>query len=221
MNQSIIQLISQGESETVEFKSTFGKEVIESLCAFANNIGGAVLVGIKIFDQSISFFNPGKLFGDLTVDQLRGDDYQSRTRNKLVSEAFYLSRDIEKYGSGFIRIREEIRKFPAMDFTFSESGDGFLVTLEYSQQNVPWPPRSNQKLNEGINEGINEGLNEGINEGLNEGLNEGENKLFDTIKKNPGIRIPEMVLNSSFTKKNSGKVDFETKKNESYRVPGK
>ena len=54
MNQSIIQLISQGESETVEIKSTFGKEVIESLCAFANNIGGAVLVGIE---------NSGKITG--------------------------------------------------------------------------------------------------------------------------------------------------------------
>ena len=54
MNQSIIQLISQGESETVEIKSTFGKEVIESLCAFANNIGGVVLVGIE---------NSGKITG--------------------------------------------------------------------------------------------------------------------------------------------------------------
>lgn len=89
MNHSIVQLISQGESKTVKFKSTIGN------------------------------------------------------------------------------------KFPTTNFTFNESGDGFLVALEYSQQNIPWSLQSNQ--------------------GISEGLNEGENKLFDTIKKNPGIRIPEMA----------------------------
>jgi hypothetical protein len=62
-------------------------------------------IQIKIFDQSISFFNPGKLYGDLTIEKLKRDDYQSRTRNRLIAEAFYLTRDIEKYGSGFIRVR--------------------------------------------------------------------------------------------------------------------
>ena len=62
-------------------------------------------IQIKIFDNSITFFNPGKLFGDLTIEKLKGDDYQSRARNKLIAEAFYLTRDIEKYGSGFIRER--------------------------------------------------------------------------------------------------------------------
>ncbi len=57
---------------------------------------------IKIFDTSITFFNPGRLFGGLTVEALKSDNYQSRTRNKLIAEAFYLTRDIEKYGSGFI-----------------------------------------------------------------------------------------------------------------------
>lgn len=53
---------------------------------------------IKIFDQSITFFNPGKLYGDLTIEQLKTDHYQSRTRNKLIAEAFYLTKDIEKKG---------------------------------------------------------------------------------------------------------------------------
>jgi len=50
-----------------------------------------------------------------------------------------------------------------MNFTFCESGDGFLVTLEYSQQNFPWSPKSDPKLSEGISEGISEGLSEGLN----------------------------------------------------------
>lgn len=39
--------IPAGESETVEFKSSFDREVIETLAAFANAKGGKVFVGIS------------------------------------------------------------------------------------------------------------------------------------------------------------------------------
>ncbi len=52
---------------------------------------------IKIFDNSITVFNPGKLYGDLTVEDLQTDHYQSNARNRLIAEAFYLTNDIEKY----------------------------------------------------------------------------------------------------------------------------
>ncbi len=57
-------------------------------------------IQIKIFDKAITLFNPGKLYDGLTIEQLKGDNYQSRIRNKLIAEAFYLTNDIEKYGSG-------------------------------------------------------------------------------------------------------------------------
>lgn len=91
-------------------------------------------VQIKIFDQKITFFNPGSLFGKLSVAQLKKDNYQAYTRNKLIAEAFYLTGDIEKYGSGFVRIREEIKSYPTMKFDFEEVPNGFLVTLHYTQQ---------------------------------------------------------------------------------------
>jgi len=41
-------MVAGGESGTVEFKKTTGlmREIIESLCAFANTDGGSVLVGV-------------------------------------------------------------------------------------------------------------------------------------------------------------------------------
>ena len=39
--------IASGESETVEFKNSFDREVIETLAAFANTKGGKVFVGIS------------------------------------------------------------------------------------------------------------------------------------------------------------------------------
>lgn len=126
-------------------------------------------IQIKIFDNSITFFNPGKLFGDLTIEKLNSDDYQSRTRNKLIAEAFYLCRDIEKYGSGFIRIRKEILSYPTMELTYEESGDGFLVALRYQRQKIS----SREESAEGISEGIN--------------------LLLQYIQKTPGQRTPQFA----------------------------
>ena len=81
-------------------------------------------IQIKIFDNAVTFFNPGRLYGDLTIEKLKTDSYQSRTRNKLIAEAFYLTHDIEKYGSGYIRVRREIAAYPTMHFSYEESGTG-------------------------------------------------------------------------------------------------
>jgi ATP-dependent DNA helicase RecG len=41
------ELINSGESQTLEFKSSFDKACIESLVALANAHGGSVLVGVS------------------------------------------------------------------------------------------------------------------------------------------------------------------------------
>lgn len=124
---------------------------------------------IKIFDQSITFFNPGKLFGDITIQDLDSDTYQSRPRNRLIAEAFYLRRDIEKYGSGFIRIRKELLSYHTMLFSYKESGDGFLASLSYREQKISTAIKSN------------------------EGISEGIKLLLQYIKKTPGQRIPQLA----------------------------
>ena len=129
-------------------------------------------IQIKIFDNAITFFNPGILYGNITIQQLERDDYQSRIRNKLIAEAFYLTRDIEKYGSGFIRIRNALKNYPTMKFECEIIGEGFLAKLSYEKQKT--------EMSEGIkteSEGIKTGP-EGIIATLN------------IIEKNPGIRIP-------------------------------
>lgn len=47
MAVNIEHIIDQGESETVEFKTSFNDQVIVSLVAFANTKGGSVYVGIS------------------------------------------------------------------------------------------------------------------------------------------------------------------------------
>jgi ATP-dependent DNA helicase RecG len=91
-------------------------------------------VQIKMFDNSITFFNPGQLYGNLTIESLKTNTYQAYARNKLIAEAFYLTGDIEKYGSGFRRIRKELDKYPTMELVCEEVPNGFLATLSYTRQ---------------------------------------------------------------------------------------
>jgi len=104
-------------------------------------------IQIKIFDNKITFYNPGGLYGGLTLSELKGDDYQAQSRNKLIAEAFYLTGDIEKYGSGFVRIRDEIASYPTMALSFEEKPVGFLVTLSYTTQ------KTSTAIKEGIRRG--------------------------------------------------------------------
>ncbi|MCA1793866.1 MAG: putative DNA binding domain-containing protein [Desulfobacteraceae bacterium] len=101
-------------------------------------------IQIKIFDDKLTFFNPGTLYGGLTIEELSTDTYPSQLRNKLIAEAFYLTRNIEKYGSGMLRIRKELQAYPELSFTIEEKGGGILVTF---------------LSGEGVTEGVTEGVN--------------------------------------------------------------
>ena len=91
-------------------------------------------VQIKVFDNKIIFFSPGELYGKQTVEALQTDDYVAYTRNKLIAEAFYLTGDIEKYGTGYTRIRKEIADYPTMKFEFEEKPSAWLVTISYEKR---------------------------------------------------------------------------------------
>jgi len=95
---------------------------------------------IKIFDDRIIFSNPGKIYGNLTIEDLKRDDYVSSIRNKLLAEAYYLTGDIEKYGTGYVRIRSILKDFPEVLFDLSQVGDFFRVevmSVSVKAENLP------------------------------------------------------------------------------------
>ena len=55
----MMSLMHDGESQTVEFKSSFDRETIETLVAFANAQGGTVLIGVAD-DGSVKGVTIGK-----------------------------------------------------------------------------------------------------------------------------------------------------------------
>lgn len=111
-------------------------------------------IQIKIFDDSISFYSPGHLYGGLRLEELLSDNYPSRLRNKLVAEAFYLTSNIEKYGSGFIRIRQALQDYPEVRLDIQEIGGGILLSFtqdrvqpesQASDRNLKWAAQRAQR----------------------------------------------------------------------------
>jgi ATP-dependent DNA helicase RecG len=135
-------------------------------------------IQIKIFDDKITIFNPGKFYGGLTIADIQTDHYPSQVRNKLLAEAFYLTRKIEKYGSGFIRIREALRDYPELVFTVQEVGEGVLV--EFARVTSSEPDHIQY---EGVREGVNEGVSKGVTP-------DGITRLYRHIAQYPGLRTP-------------------------------
>lgn len=136
-NIDILAVLNEGESELVEFKTSFDKETIETLVAFANTRGGQhinrayIISGkpqrderweyplaalreivlnaiihrdytsssdsvVKIFDDRIEFFNPGRLPDGLTVGMLLKGHYRSTIRNRKIADMFKEAGLVEK-----------------------------------------------------------------------------------------------------------------------------
>ena len=89
---------------------------------------------IKVFDDMVHISSPGKLFGDITLDDLKRDNYSSSLRNVLIAESFYLVNEIEKYGSGMIRIRKELEAYPEIELELFEMGNNFNVVFRKRQE---------------------------------------------------------------------------------------
>lgn len=103
---------------------------------------------IKIFDDRIEFFNPGKLYDDMTIEKLQSGNYASRTRNRAIARAFKEAGIIERYGSGINRIKSECRLHGIIEPKFEEFIHGFRVTVYKTSIDV------------GVNVGVDVGVNE-------------------------------------------------------------
>lgn len=92
---------------------------------------------IKVFDNRILITNPGKLYGKLRLEDLNRNDYVSSLRNRLLAEMFYLAGDIERYGTGYVRIREYLQEYPELAIAVEEMGDFFKVELRLAPPVTP------------------------------------------------------------------------------------
>jgi ATP-dependent DNA helicase RecG len=109
---------------------------------------------IKIFDDRIEFFNPGRLYDGITLQDLLSGNYTSRCRNKLIAMAFKGAGLIERYGSGIQRILRICHDYGIIPPVFEEHVSGFKVTLFKEKVNVT------EDVAEGVAEDVTEDRSE-------------------------------------------------------------
>jgi ATP-dependent DNA helicase RecG len=122
---------------------------------------------IRIFDDRIEFFNPGRLMAGLSIEQLVRGDYVSAIRNKQVAMLFKEAGIIEKYGSGIKRVLEAIRAYGLGDPSFEEIQDGFRVTFFKTTQKATQKTTQKKSTRDRILEILNENPNLTRNEMAN------------------------------------------------------
>jgi len=86
-------------------------------------------IQLRITDDKVSIWNPGRLPEGITVEGLYGMTHPSRPRNRLISQIFYDLGLIERYGSGVPRMIEAFRKAGLPTPLFEEAHGGFSVTF--------------------------------------------------------------------------------------------
>ena len=81
---------------------------------------------IAIYKDRIEIFNPGEFPEGYTPEDFIEGKEGSMPRNPLIANTLYLSKDIEKWGSGFKRIYEECQK-ENVKVEFKIKKNGFSV----------------------------------------------------------------------------------------------
>ncbi|MDR0566694.1 MAG: putative DNA binding domain-containing protein, partial [Prevotellaceae bacterium] len=83
---------------------------------------------IKIFNDRIEFFNPGRLPDGISEDDLRKGTYVSSCRNKLIARVFKEITWIERYGTGVRRVTSLFERYGCPKPLFENFQHGFKVT---------------------------------------------------------------------------------------------
>jgi ATP-dependent DNA helicase RecG len=84
---------------------------------------------VKIFDNKMEFFNPGRLPDSITIEDLLSNTYRSTPRNKQIADFCKDMGLIEKYGSGIRRIFSSFEQEKLPEPQFCNISDGFMVTV--------------------------------------------------------------------------------------------
>ena len=85
-------------------------------------------VEVRLFADRLEIWNPGALPGTLTLDDLR-HAHPSIPNNPLIAESLYLTRYIEKVGSGTERMIELCREAALPEPEFELRASSFVITL--------------------------------------------------------------------------------------------
>lgn len=89
-------------------------------------------VQVRIFDDRMEIWNPGKLPSSLTVEALK-ENHDSFPTNPLIAKAFFRIKYAEEVGTGTNRIVEWCKEWGLPEPKFEETAGSFVVTFRQSK----------------------------------------------------------------------------------------
>jgi ATP-dependent DNA helicase RecG len=119
---------------------------------------------IAVFKDRIEIYNPGQFPEEYSpLDFIKGEE-RSILRNPIIAHTLYLSKEIERWGSGIRRIYEECEK-ENVKVEFKKLKSGFVVVFSRMER---------------------------VGEKVGEKLTENQKKIIDFIQKEPTISAKEL-----------------------------
>jgi len=82
---------------------------------------------LRIFNSHIDIISPGGLLRPLKISEIMKDDYIPKSRNKVLVEVLSKSGVMDKRGTGFLRIRESMKKWNLPNPEFIEKLGYFVI----------------------------------------------------------------------------------------------
>ncbi|MBI4388151.1 MAG: putative DNA binding domain-containing protein [Candidatus Omnitrophica bacterium] len=139
-------------------------------------------VQVRIFDDRMEIWNPGKLPSGLTVETLK-ETHDSIPTNPSIAKAFFWIRYAEEVGTGTNKIVRWCKKWGLSEPKFEERGSSFVVTFRKAPETVH---------REVVKTGVKTRVKTRV---------KARGKILDAIKQNPQITVPELCAVVGLTQK--------------------
>ena len=127
-------------------------------------------VQIELFADRLEIFNPGSINPALTPEKLK-ERHGSFPNNPLIAEPLYLTKYIERLGSGLTDLIEHCRSVGLSNPEFHIDPFEFGIVIR-------------RKGGGGVNDPVNDPVNGPVNDPVNDGVR----LVLNTIMAHPGIR---------------------------------
>lgn len=106
--------------------SAIREGIVNAVCH--RDYGESSNVQVRIFDDRLEIWSPGKLPPGITVDKLKGE-HESVPPNPLIAKPFFLAGLIENWGTGTNRIVQDCARAGLPEPEFKETGTSFVITF--------------------------------------------------------------------------------------------
>ena len=174
------------------------RELVINAFAHRNYFDHDAPIFVAVYDTRVEITSPGGLPRGLTAEKAISGC--SKIRNKAIAEALSYMRYVEGWGSGFLRVNEELADYGARPVEIEDAGIATRLNVYRVAANTPVDNREDNADNSEGNREDNHEPNDpncapnGTNGGTNgtNGDTNGTNQIVECVRKNPSISLDEL-----------------------------